>query len=127
MCSFYGPRYATIYECLSRWSSRPRDVVKTIFRLLFHFLYQAALFLSAVIYCISLFMQAIVKAIGLVLMTAMTAPSWSLRRSVTILESVSMQTLDAFGFVFLLQWKTWAIAIPACWILYLEIRQMTIS
>ena len=96
----------------------------SIFRMLFRLLYRA---LSAIIYCIFLFMQAVVNAIGWILMTAVAAPRWSLRRSVTILESVSVQTFDALGFVFLLQWKTWAIAIPACWMLYLEIRQMTIG
>ena len=124
MCSLYGLRYATIYECLSRSSSGPRSVIKTIFRLPFHYLYRATLFLTAIIL---LFMQAVVKAIGWVLMTAVAAPSWSLRRSATILESVSVQILDALGFVLLLQWKTWAIAIPACWMLYLEVRQMTIG
>ena len=123
MCSLYGLRYAAIYECLSRWSTGPRSVIKTIFRLLFH-IYRAAFFFSAIIY---LFMQAVVKAIGWVLMTAVAALSWSLRKSITILASISAQTLDALGFVFLLQWKTWAIAIPACWILYLEVRQMAIG
>ena len=118
MCSLYGPRYADIYECLSRWSNGPRNAIKTIFRLLFHFL-------SAIIYSITLFVQAVAKAIGWVLMTAVAAPSWSLRRSVRILESVS--ALDAPGFVSSLQWKTWAIAIPACWMLYLEVRQMAIG
>jgi hypothetical protein len=128
MCSLYGPQYAAIYECLSRWSCGPRSVIKTIFCLLFHFLYRAALFLSAIIYCIFLFsMQAVVKAFGWVRMAAVAAPSWSLQRSVTILETVSVQTLDAFGFIFLLQWKTWAIAIPACWMLYLEVREMAIG
>ena len=127
MCSLYGPRYAAIYECLSRWSMGPRSVIETIFRLLFHFLYRATLFLRAIIYRIFLFMQAVVKAIGWVLMTAVAALSWSLRRSVTNLESVSVQTLDALGFVFSLPWKTWAIAIPACWMLYLEVRQIAIG
>ena len=72
-------------------------------------------------------MQAVLKAIDWVLMTAVAALSWSLRKSITILASISAQTLDALGFVFLLQWKTWAIAIPACWILYLEVRQMAIG
>ena len=120
MCSLYGPRYAAIYECLSRWSSGPRSVIKAIFRLPVHFLYRAAFFLGAVIY---LFMQAVVKAIGWVLTTAVAAP----QRSITTLKSVSMLTLEALGFVFLLQWKTWAIAIPACWMLYVEVRQMTIG
>ena len=120
MCSFYGPRYAAIYESLSGWSSGPRSVITTIFNLLFHSLYRAALFLSAIASCIVLFMQAIVKAIGWVLTTAVA-------RSITILELVSVQILDALGFIFLLQWKTWAIAIPACWVLYLEFRQMAIG
>jgi hypothetical protein len=126
MCSLYGLRYAAIYECLSRWSSGPRSVIKTIFCLPFQFLYRLASFLSAIIHYIFLFMQAVAKAIGWVLLTAVAAPSWSLRRSVTMLESVSVQTLDALGFVFSLQWKTWVIAIPACWMLYLEVRQMAI-
>ena len=123
MCSLYGPRYAAIYECLSRWSSGPSSVIKTIFRLTFLIIYQAALLLSAFIYCIFLFMQAVVKAIGCVFTTAIAAP----RKSITIFESVSVQTLDAFSFAFLIQWKTWAIAIPACWVLYLEVRQLTIG
>jgi hypothetical protein len=127
MCSLYGPRYAAIYECLSRWSSGPRSVIETISRLLFHFLYRATLFSRAIIYRIFLFMQAVVKVIGWVLMTAVAASSWSLRRSVTNFESVSVQTLDALSFVFSLQWKTWAIAIPACWMLYLEVRQIAIG
>ena len=127
MCNLYGPRYAAIYECLSRWSSGPRSVIEIIFRLLYHFLYQVSLFVRAIIYCISLFMQAVVKAIGWVRMTAVAASSWLLRRSITNLESISMQTLDALGFVFSLQWKTWVVAIPACWMLYLEVRQMAIG
>ena len=123
MCSFYGPRYAAIYECLSRWSCGPRSVIKTIVRLPFHFLYRTALFLSTTIYYIYLFMQAVVKAIGWILATAVAAP----RRSITIIDSVSAQTLNALSFLFLLQWKTWAIAIPACWMLYLEVRQMAIG
>jgi hypothetical protein len=123
MCSLYGTGYATIYECLSRWSNGPRNMIKTIFRLVFHFLYQAALVLGAIIF---LFMQAIAKAIGWFFMTAMAAPNWSLRRYfISTLES--LVSLDAaFGFVFLLQWKTWAIAIPACWMLYLEVHQMAV-
>ena len=120
MCSFYGPRYAAIYECLSRWSYGPRSVIKTIVRLPFHFLYRAAFFLCATIY---LFIQAVVKAIGWVLTTAVAAP----RRSITLIDSVSVQTLNALSFLLLLQWKTWAIAIPACWVLYLEVRQMAIG
>jgi hypothetical protein len=120
MCSFYGPLYAAIYECLSRWSCGPRSVIKTIVCLPFHFLYGATIFLSATIYYIYLFLQAVVKAIGWVAVVA-------LRRSITIFESVSVQILDALGFLFLLQWKTWAIAIPACWMLYLEVRQITVG
>ena len=115
MCSLYGTEYATIYECLSSWSNGPRNMIKT----LFHFLFQAALVLGALIFLV---MQPITKSIGWVFMTAKATPNWLIRRSVSIFESVV--SLDAFGFAFLLQWKTWAIAIPACWMLYLEIRQM---
>ena len=121
MYSLYGSRYAAIYEHLSRWSN---SLIMTTLR---HFLYRIALFLCTIIYYIFLFMRAVAKAIGWVFMTAVALPSRSLRRSAIILESVFVQTLDALGFVFSLQWKTWAIAIPACWMLYLEIRQMTIS
>ena len=123
MCSFYGPRYAAIYESLSRRSCGPRSVIKTFVRLPFHFLYRTALFLSTTIYYIYLFMQAVVKAIGWILATAVAAP----RRSITIIDSVSAEILNALSFLFLLQWKTWAIAIPACWMLYLEVRQMAIG
>ena len=124
MCNLYGPRYADIYECLSRWSSGPRSMIKIIFRLVFYLLYWAASFLGAILACIFLFAQAVVRAMSWVLMVSVAAPGWSLRRFVAVLESASVQTLDALGLVFSLQWKTWAIAIPACWMLYLELRQM---
>jgi hypothetical protein len=115
MCNLYGPRYADVYECLSRWSSGPRSTIKIIFRLVFYLLYWAASFLGAIVACIFLFAQVVVRAMSWVLMASAAAPGWSLRRSVAVLE---------LGLVFSLQWKTWAIAIPACWMLYLELRQM---
>lgn len=124
MCSLYGRRYADIYECISRWSNGPRSVIKIIFCLLFHFLHQTVLFLIS---CIVLSAQAVVRAIGWVLMVAIAASDWSFRRSVAVLESVSLHTLDALGLVFSLQWKTWAIAIPAFWILYVELHQMVVA
>ena len=120
MCNLYGRRYADVYECTSRWSSCPRGMIKIFFSLFFHFLH-------ATIYWIFLFAQAVVNAIGWVLMTAAAAPGWSLRRSVAVLESISVQTLDALGFVFSLQWRTWAIGIPACWMLYLELRHVVVG
>jgi hypothetical protein len=69
----------------------------------------------------------LLKAIGWVLMAATAASGWSLRKCVTILESVSVQILDALDLAFSLEWKTWAIAIPACWILYVELRQLSVG
>jgi len=127
LCNLYGHRYADVYECLSRWSSGPRSAAKVIFRALFHLFYWAALFLGAIVYCTFLFAQVVVKATNWVLMTAVAAPGWSLRKCVAALESVSVQILDTVGLAFSLQWKTWAIAIPACWMLYLEFRQMVVG
>ena len=100
MCNIYGRRNADVHECTSRWSSGPRSVIKIFFSLFFYFLHRTALFLHATIYCIFLSAQAVVNAIGWVLMTTAAAPGWSLRRSVAVLESISVQTLDALGFVF---------------------------
>ena len=124
MCNIYGHRYADIYECLSRWSDGPRSTINIIFRVVFHIVYWAASFLGAIILCIFLFAQLVVKTIGWVLMITAATPGWSLRKCAAFLEWVFVQTLDAVGLVFSLQWKTWAIAIPACWMLYVELRQM---
>ena len=127
MCNLYGHRYADIYECLSRWSSGPRMAIQAIFRVLFHFFYGAAVFLGAIIYCIFLFAHVVVKAIGWILVAVVAAPSWSFRKCIAILESISVQILDTLGFALSLRWKTWAIAIPACWMLYLELHHMVVG
>jgi len=127
MCNLYGHRYADIYQCLARWFSGLRMAIQAIFRVLFHFFYWAAVFLGAIIYCIFLFVQMVVKAIGWILLAAVAAPSWSLKKGIAILESISVQILDAFGFAFSLRWKTWVIAVPACWMLYLELHHMVVG
>ncbi|KAF8814870.1 hypothetical protein BYT27DRAFT_7205886 [Phlegmacium glaucopus] len=124
LCNLYGHRYADIYECLSRWSNGPRNATKIVFRALFHW---AALFFSAITFSIFLFAQVVFTTIRWVLMTALAAPGWSLRKCVAVLVSVSVRILDTVGLAFSLQWKTWAIAIPACWMLYLEFRQMVVG
>ena len=96
----------------------------TFFRVLF---YSAALFFGTIVHFIFLFARVVVKAIGWVVMVAVAAPGWLLRKCVAVLESISVRTLDALSLTFSLQWKTWVIAIPACWMLYVELRHIVVG
>ena len=131
MCNLYGHRFADIYECLSSWSSGPRDAIKIIFRVLFHLLYGAVLFIGTITTSIFLFAQVIVKAVvttsSWCAINALTAFRWSIKKCAVVLESIFVQILDTISLGFSLQWKSWAIAIPACWILYLEFHQITVG
>lgn len=131
MCNLYGHRYADIYKCLSRWSSGPRNAIKIIFRVLFHLLHGAVLFIGTIISSIFLFAQVIVKAVvttsSWCAINALTAFRWSIKKCAAVLEFIFVQILDAISLGFSLQWKSWAIAIPACWMLYLEFRQITVG